>query len=85
MDERQACRWAPGVSHVLHACDAGDGHGYGCRARSCIRQRKGPGRGYGGLLELEFEGTWLVTLTVRRAGAAIATKMLLVDATEGMG
>jgi Cu(I)/Ag(I) efflux system membrane fusion protein/cobalt-zinc-cadmium efflux system membrane fusion protein len=39
---------------------------------------------YEGSLELDSGGTWQVTVTVKRAGATIATKKLTVDATGGM-
>jgi multidrug efflux pump subunit AcrA (membrane-fusion protein) len=39
---------------------------------------------YEGPLELDSGGTWQVTITVLRAGAAIATKKLTVDVTGGM-
>jgi len=44
---------------------------------------KGQGN-YEGTLELDSGGTWQVNVTVQRAGAAIATKKLTVDATGGM-
>jgi nitrogen fixation protein FixH len=39
---------------------------------------------YEGALELDAGGTWQVTVTVQRAGTAIATKKLSVDASGGM-
>ena len=39
---------------------------------------------YEGPIELDSGGTWQVTVTVKRAGATIATKKLTVDATGGM-
>jgi Cu(I)/Ag(I) efflux system membrane fusion protein/cobalt-zinc-cadmium efflux system membrane fusion protein len=39
---------------------------------------------YEGSLELDSGGTWHAAVTVQRAGATIATKVLTVDATGGM-
>jgi len=38
---RKACRWGPGVSRVLDACDAGDGYGRRARGSRTQRQRSG--------------------------------------------
>lgn len=40
---------------------------------------------YEGSIELDSGGTWHVTVTVKRAGAILATKQLTIDATGGMG
>lgn len=57
----------------------------GMAAEHAVASLAPKGQGiYEGPLELDSGGTWQVTVTVRRAGAVVATQKLTVDATGGM-